>query len=282
MKKFLIQILICLGIVNFCYAAFDDTTDPQDGSQTVSSYMTIIRNNFRAISGTSSSLPALQVDNININGNTISATTGAINITPLAGSAIVLDGTINVDAGVVTGITSIVTPTITGAGTTTGIGLTITNSTPTTTFSIRDDGILTTALQSSARAYLGTIQENLTDTTYTKVLLDTENWDTQSEFASNKFTCKVAGKYLATGVIRYGGIIADKIYSASIYVDGGQAAEGYGHSASASVVTITITDVVNLTVGQYVELYAYVNVGASTVDITSGTGYTYLSVIKIN
>src|SRR3990167_3041144 len=147
MKKFLIQILICLGIVNFCYAAFDDTTDPQDGSQTVSSYMTIIRNNFRAISGTSSSLPALQVDNININGNTISATTGAINITPLAGSAIVLDGTINVDAGVVTGITSIVTPTITGAGTTTGIGLTITNSSPTTTFSIRDDGILTTALQ---------------------------------------------------------------------------------------------------------------------------------------
>ena len=52
-------------------------------------------------------LTALQVDNLNLNGNTFSATTGAVNITPAAGSAIVLDGTINVDAGVVTGATSV-------------------------------------------------------------------------------------------------------------------------------------------------------------------------------
>jgi hypothetical protein len=52
-------------------------------------------------------LTALQVDNLNLDGNTFSATTGAVNITPAAGSAIVLDGTINVDAGVVTGATSI-------------------------------------------------------------------------------------------------------------------------------------------------------------------------------
>ena len=52
-------------------------------------------------------LTALQVDNLNLNGNTFSATTGALNLTPATGSAIVLDGTINVDAGVVTGATSI-------------------------------------------------------------------------------------------------------------------------------------------------------------------------------
>ena len=51
---------------------------------------------------------SLQVDNININGNTISSTAGTdLNITPLEGQQIVLDGTINVDAGVVTGATSI-------------------------------------------------------------------------------------------------------------------------------------------------------------------------------
>jgi hypothetical protein len=38
---------------------------------------------------------------------TISTAAGALNLTPAAGSAIVLDGTINVDAGVVTGATSI-------------------------------------------------------------------------------------------------------------------------------------------------------------------------------
>ena len=52
-------------------------------------------------------LTALQVDNLNLNGNTILASSGALNLTPATGSAIVLDGTINVDAGVVTGATSI-------------------------------------------------------------------------------------------------------------------------------------------------------------------------------
>ena len=53
-------------------------------------------------------LSALQVDNVNINGNTISSTAGTdLNITPLSGQQIVLDGTIAVDAGVITGATSI-------------------------------------------------------------------------------------------------------------------------------------------------------------------------------
>ena len=52
-------------------------------------------------------LSALTVDNLGINGNTITANSGALNLTPASGSAIVLDGTINVDAGVVTGATSI-------------------------------------------------------------------------------------------------------------------------------------------------------------------------------
>ena len=61
-------------------------------------------------------LTALQVDNININGNTISSTAGTdLNITPLAGQQIVLDGTIVIDAGVVTGATSITSTAFVGA-----------------------------------------------------------------------------------------------------------------------------------------------------------------------
>jgi hypothetical protein len=53
-------------------------------------------------------LTALQIDNININLNTISSTAGTdLLITPVAGQQIVLDGTIVIDAGVVTGATSI-------------------------------------------------------------------------------------------------------------------------------------------------------------------------------
>ena len=38
---------------------------------------------------------------------TINTSTGAINLTPADGSAIVLDGAVNVDAGVVTGVTAL-------------------------------------------------------------------------------------------------------------------------------------------------------------------------------
>lgn len=66
------------------------------------------------------------VDNITIDLNTISTTSGNLNITPVAGSAIVLDGTISIDAGVVTGITSLG---VTGTRVTAGFftDLTVTN-----------------------------------------------------------------------------------------------------------------------------------------------------------
>ena len=61
-------------------------------------------------------LVELQVDNINVNGNTISSTAGTdLLITPLSGQQIVLDGTIIIDAGVVTGATSITSSSFVGA-----------------------------------------------------------------------------------------------------------------------------------------------------------------------
>ena len=52
-------------------------------------------------------LTTLQVDNLNLNENTISSSSGDVNINPPTGSAIVLDSTINVDEGVIIGATSI-------------------------------------------------------------------------------------------------------------------------------------------------------------------------------
>ena len=61
-------------------------------------------------------LTTLSVDNITINGNDISSTAGTdLTITPLADQQIVLDGTIIIDAGVVTGATSITSTAFAGA-----------------------------------------------------------------------------------------------------------------------------------------------------------------------
>ena len=64
------------------------------------------------ITGAVTGVTSLQVDNLNINGNTISSTAGTdLLITPLAGQQLILDGAIIIDAGVVTGITAL---TVTG------------------------------------------------------------------------------------------------------------------------------------------------------------------------
>src|SRR3989344_7448446 len=61
-------------------------------------------------------LTALDIDNININGNTISSSAGTdLFITPLAGQQLILDGTIEIDAGILTGATSISSTTFIGA-----------------------------------------------------------------------------------------------------------------------------------------------------------------------
>ena len=75
-------------------------------------------------------LSTLTVDNVNINGNSIVATSGALNITPAAGSALVLDGTVNVDAGVITGATSITSTAFVGAltGNASGTAATVTTA----------------------------------------------------------------------------------------------------------------------------------------------------------
>ena len=77
-------------------------------------------------------LTALQVDNLTLNGNTLSSTAGTdLLITPLTGQQIVLDGTIVVAAGVVTGATSITSTAFVGdlTGNATGTAATVTGAT---------------------------------------------------------------------------------------------------------------------------------------------------------
>jgi hypothetical protein len=84
-------------------------------------------------------LTALQVDNLNLNGNTLSSTAGTdLLITPLAGQQIVLDGAIVVDAGVVTGATSITSTAFVGAltGNATGTAATVTGAAQTNITSV--------------------------------------------------------------------------------------------------------------------------------------------------
>ena len=134
-----------------------------------------------------------------------------------------------------------------------------------------------------ARAYLAANQENLVNATWTKILLDTEDYDLGSDFGTNKFTCDVAGYYDITGkvVLLTASVVADKRYDAAIYINGAGVTRDYSHSSLASALTITTFKRAHLAVNDYVELYAMSNAGVDTVDVTGGITATSLEVFLV-
>ena len=145
-----------------------------------------------------------------------------------------------------------------------------------------DSGIISRPFQSSVRVYPSATQTDLTDVTFTKVTLDTEDWDTQGEFASSTFTATEAGKYLVVTTIQYQQVPTDKTYWASIYVNGAATTEAISHTASTTNVSTPSINILNLAATNTVELYARVDCGVNTVDVKGGSLVTYMAIDKID
>ena len=155
-------------------------------------------------------LTALTVDNLGVNGNTITANSGALNLTPASGSAIVLDGTISVDAGVVTGATSItstafvggLTGAVTGNADTATLATTATisanNSTNETVYPTFVDGATgTQGLETDTGLNYNPSTGMLTSTGFTGAL--TGNASTATTLATTR-AISITGDVTATGV----------------------------------------------------------------------------------
>lgn len=154
---------------------------------------------------------------------------------------------------------------------------------------IKGDGRMVFANQYFCSVYLGSAQLNLTDVTPTIVALDTEisGGDPSSDFNTSTYiyTAPVAGLYLVSASIRFNNVIADKDYVASIYVNTGSGLanhfSNFLHSSSAAgtaQLSVPVTGIVKLAAGNEVALYAYVNVGANTVDIYEGSTRTFMQI----
>ena len=155
-------------------------------------------------------LTALQVDNININTNTISTTAGTdLLITPVAGQQIVLDGTIIIDAGVVTGATSITSTAFAGdiTGDVTGNSDTATTSTNVT---VADESSDTTCFPLFATAATGNLPpksgSNLTFNSSSGLLTATSLAGTVTTATQNSITT-------ATGLVSVGALDSGSITS---------------------------------------------------------------------
>lgn len=142
----------------------------------------------------------------------------------------------------------------------------------------RIDGAIT---QYGARAFLSSNQLNLTNATPTKVLLNSETFDIQGNFASNRFTSTVASYYAVASQVTYTEIVADKLYECIVQKNGGTGLNYYTQSSLVQSLTAGGADIVYLDVDDYLELWAAQHSGVNTVDIVGGTGVTFMAVMRI-
>jgi hypothetical protein len=140
-------------------------------------------------------------------------------------------------------------------------------------------GIVDFALQSAARAYLAGAQ-SIGTAAWTKVLLDTENYDVQNEFASNKFTVTVSGKYLLVASLGIIDIVANVPLLIAIYVNGSGVCVNKDVQPISDTSYVAIVDIQTLTATDYVELYVFQAHGTNRNMIT-GSVSTFLAVSKI-
>jgi hypothetical protein len=108
-----------------------------------------------------------------------------------------------------------------------------------------------------------TSNQSISSATFTKITFDTEVFDTNSNFASSRFTPTVAGYYQVNGNMRCGGT-SKSVSVVAIYKNG--SSYGYGNQINGTgAVQLVVSEVVYLNGStDYVELYGYVDATTPT------------------
>ena len=129
----------------------------------------------------------------------------------------------------------------------------------------------------SFRAYLSTNQTGLTNSAWNKINFNTEDWDTDSAYDNStnyRFTVPAGegGKYVFSGevgiAVSAGADAAGDYIDLKFYVNGAAYTKGDGTQRSVVYTSgadnyVANTSVFNLSATDYVECYAYHNMGTS-------------------
>jgi len=115
----------------------------------------------------------------------------------------------------------------------------------------------------------GANQTGVVTGTLTKVTWPTEDWDTGGVFASDKFTCDVAGKYhfyfalKLTGNVLYDNMVA--LYKNGSLVRYANYFIAYDSGANTGVPTMQMEASLDLSVSDYIEVYVHQESGGDQV-----------------
>ena len=120
-------------------------------------------------------------------------------------------------------------------------------------------------------AYNAATTQTLTSATHTKIIFDTEDWDTNNNFSSSTFTPTVAGYYQVQGHIQPAASYTSGVIS--IYKNGSVWKYGeYNNNAVGTAMGIVSCLVYCNGTTDYVELYGFFQTGQQ---ISAGSTFTW-------
>jgi hypothetical protein len=132
---------------------------------------------------------------------------------------------------------------------------------------------------------------NVTDATFTKIEFDTEEIDTDSAYDNStnyRFTVPSgkAGKYLIQGQVRGDGNNNDvRTVACHIYKNGtqqgGSIVQQVGNTGTAQSLTVPITQILDLSVSDYIEIFGFVDVASGTPFFNSADQRTRFLITKL-
>jgi hypothetical protein len=137
---------------------------------------------------------------------------------------------------------------------------------------------------SSVKVHLSADQ-SIPNETFQKVALNTEDFDTLNEFdpvTNYRFTATKAGYYqVNASAFFYSTPAAGKYYDILIFKNGGSFARGRQVSPSTVGLTANASAVINLAVGDYIELYVYHNTGVAVL-LYCDSALTQMSIHRLS
>ena len=137
----------------------------------------------------------------------------------------------------------------------------------------------------SVRVY-NSADQSIANAANTALTFDTEDWDTHAQHSissnTNRLTCKVAGKYLISGCVRWNGHATGE-RSIIITKNAGQAqlAQFREFPGHANDIYSLISTIANLAVGDYVELVGFQSSGAALNSEASSNEAPVFSMAKL-
>jgi hypothetical protein len=191
----------------------------------------------------------------------------------ISGSDIVfasaLTGTDSIDFITVLGdVLSIGTPT---DGTVSLAKLSATGTKDATTFLRGDNTFQTIGVNTPVFRVKRSATQSIPDASYTKVAFDSEDFDPQNTFASNKFTPAVAGYYYLGASIGFSGAVDFNDMLIIIYKNGSSISQGGSAFLNYDIRKTFVIDLANDT--DYYEVYVYQNSGGAK-DLSNNASIT--------